>query len=194
LLGVGRRPPRAVGARRASSCLVLVLLGFWLFPAGVAADGVTMANNDLRTGWYGDQPGLSPAKVGGSTFGKLFTASVVGQVYAQPLVSAGVLLVVTEANHVYGLDPETGVAKWSRSLGTPWNASDLGCADLLPTIGVTGTPVIDASGTAYFLAKTYASGSSGPGAWDMHAVDVQTGWRRAVFRCGSRGRPRTIRA
>ncbi len=158
-----------------------VVLGLLWFAAGVAADGVTMAGNDLRTGWYGNQPGLAPVTVGGSTFGKLFSANVVGQVYAQPLVSGGVLLVVTEANHVYGLDPETGAQKWSRAVGTPWNPSDIGCGDLLPTIGVTSTPVIDASGTEYFVAKTYVSGSSGPAAWDMHAVDVQTGVEKSGF-------------
>jgi len=41
-------------------------------------------------------------------FGALFTAAVDGQVYAQPLVSSGTLVVATEKNNVYGLAAGTG--------------------------------------------------------------------------------------
>ena len=118
----------------------------------------------------------------GGTFGKLFTANVDGQVYAQPLVSQGTLLVATETNKVYGLDPATGAQKWARNVGTPFNASDIGCADLTPTIGITGTPVIDPQNNiAYFADKTYANGASGPAMWQLHAIDVATGAEQPNF-------------
>ena len=87
------------------------------------------------------------------------------------------LLVTTEDNWTYGLDPETGAVKWSRQIGTAWNAADIGCADLSPHVGVTGTPVIDStgSGTAYLAAKSYVSGTSGAARYDMHAIDLATG-------------------
>jgi hypothetical protein len=153
-------------------------------PLSLSAGGViTNASDGLRTGWYPDQAALAPDIVAGSSFTQLFSTPVDGQVYAQPLVSGGTVFVVTESNHIYALDAGTGAVQTSRALaGTPFNPQDVQCADLLPTIGVTGTPVIDAStNTAYFFAKTYASGSSGPAAWNAHAVDVVTLQERAGF-------------
>jgi outer membrane protein assembly factor BamB len=166
------------------SGIALALVALWLAcgAAGARADGVTSAGDDLRTGWYPDQSSLTQDLVTGGTFGQLFSTPVTGQVYAQPLVSNGVLFVATEGDWIYGLDPATGAVKWSRNVGTPWNASDLSCGDLAPTVGVTGTPVIDPStGTAYFFAKRYASGTSGPAAYEAHAVDVATGQERPNF-------------
>ncbi|HVW29429.1 MAG TPA: PKD domain-containing protein [Polyangiaceae bacterium] len=137
---------------------------------------VTQAADELRTGWYPNQPQLSPTVVGGSTFGKLFSTTVAGQVYAQPLLSAGTLFVATEGNNVYGLNPETGVVNWTRNLGNPVSASALGCSDLAPSLGVTSTPVIDtATNIAYVFSKQYVSGTSGAAAWYAHAIDVATG-------------------
>ena len=65
--------------------------------------------------------------------------------YAQPLLADGTLVVATEKNRVYGLDPKTGARNRREplNLGTPWNPSDIGCGDLTPSIGVTSTPVFD---------------------------------------------------
>lgn len=150
--------------------------------ASADADFATMGATALRTSWYPNQPGLSPSLVAGGTFGQLFSANVVGQVYAQPLVSQGTLLVATEGDNVYGLDPASGAQRWVRNLHTPWNPADLGCGDLTPAIGITGTPTIDpATNTGYLLAKTYRSGTSGPAAWWAHAIDVATGAERPGF-------------
>jgi hypothetical protein len=47
---------------------------------------------------------------------------------------------------------------------------------------VTGTPAIDvATGTAYMLSKTYATGGSGPAAWYAHALSLATGDERPGF-------------
>ena len=47
---------------------------------------------------------------------------------------------------------------------------------------MTGTPVVDPStGTEYLLAKTYASGTSGPAAYFAHAIDIASGAERAGF-------------
>src|SRR5450432_450693 len=141
-----------------------------------------MAADAARTGWYSNQPMLDPTTVGSPYFGQLFDATLDGQIYAQPLVAAGVVFVATETNRIYGLDPATGSTLWTRQLGTPWLPSDLNCADLLPSIGVTGTPAIDAdTGTAYLLSKTYANGTSGGAAWSAHAIDLATGGERDGF-------------
>ncbi len=148
------------------------------------ADVTTGANDNLRTGWYSDQANLSPGQVTGSNFGQLFKANVNGQVYAQPLVSQGTLLVVTETNNVYGLDPVTGAQKWTKALGTPFNAAQppISCGDLAPYVGITGTPVIDpATNIAYFTSKAYVSGTSGPATYSMYAIHVDTGQLVAGF-------------
>jgi hypothetical protein len=176
--------------RRMRAGLVLsALLGLLLLAAVAAcapALGVEITNSgdDLRTGWYPDEPSITPQLVSGGTFGQLWSAPVEGQVYGQPLLDDGTLFVATEKNKVYGLDPTTGALKWSQplSLGTPWNPNDIGCGDLTPSIGVTATPVIDpASNIAYLTHKTYVSGSSGPARWYMDAVDVATGTEEPGF-------------
>jgi len=146
--------------------------------------GITNAGDNLRTGWYPEEGSLTPSLVKGNTFGRLWTANVEGQVYAQPLLADGTLVVATEKNRVYGLDPKTGAEKWSGplNLGTPWNPSDIGCGDLTPSIGVTSTPVFDpATHTMYMTHKTYASGSSGTARWFMDAVNVATGKEQPGF-------------
>ncbi len=161
--------------------LVVLALVAGAVPAAGAALPTNAADN-LRTGWYPDQPGLAPTTVSGSNFGRLFTTNVQGQVYAQPLVWNDTLLVVTEDDHVYGLDPANGTIRWHRSdLGTPFDASDVFCGDLTPHIGITATPTIDpATGVAYFTAKSYDS-SSGRPRYDLHAIDVATGAEQPHF-------------
>jgi hypothetical protein len=167
---------------RAVSVLCTLLL---LATAGQAlGSGITNSGDDLRTGWYPDEPSITPQLVSGGTFGQLWSTPVEGQVYAQPLLDDGTLLVATEENKVYGLDPVTGALQWSQplNLGTPWNPNDIGCGDLTPSIGVTATPVIDpATNIAYMTHKTYASGSSGAALWYMDAVDVPTGVEEPGF-------------
>ena len=150
-----------------------------------AALGIGSSADDLRTGWYSTQPALAPASVSAPDFGQLFRTPLDGQIYAQPLLANGALLVVTETNHIYTLDPVTGTILYQRALEPPWNAADLGCPDLAPQVGITGTPVIDirdpGNVTAYFVTKSYQSGTSGPAVAWMHAVDIPTLAERPGF-------------
>ena len=91
------------------------------------------------------------------------------------------LLVATEANNAYGLNASTGAVLWSRSLGTPVDSGAIGCNDL-PSNGVTGTPVVDATaGTEYLMSVTYVSGTSGPAVYSLHALDITSGAERPGF-------------
>ncbi len=182
------RPAGRPGRGRARPLLaLLVLLGAVALASAaqaVAATEITNSGDNFRDGWYPEQGSLTPSLVSGGTFGQLWSANVEGQVYAQPLLAAGTLLVATEANKVYGLDPATGALKWAAplNLGTPFKAADIGCADLAPNLGVTATPVVDpATNIAYMTHKTYVSGSSGASRWYMDAVEVATGKERAGF-------------
>jgi hypothetical protein len=118
--------------------------------------------------------------VSSPSFGGQFATQLSGQIYAQPLVADGVLLVVTESNDAYGLNPVTGVIEWHDNFGTAWNPLTIDCGDITPTIGITGTPVVDsASGTAYFV--TDIAQANGTASWWMQAVNVTTGQPVAGF-------------
>jgi outer membrane protein assembly factor BamB len=168
-----RDPPRSwtLGCQGGQICyarkgraliLIVVLLGF----AGRAlASGITNSSEDLRTGWYPAETSITPELIEGGTFGREWSTPVVGQVYAQPLLDGGTLLVATEKNRVYGLDPASGAVKWSSELphGTPWNPSDIGCADLPYQGWVFG---VSTEGT---VKARWASASEGGGIWQSGA-------------------------
>ncbi len=135
--------------------------------------GATRDADNGRTGWYPDQPGLTPGLVTSGSFGQRFSTSLNGQVYGQPLVEDGQLLVVTETNYAYGLDPTTGAILWTRHFGNPVQASDLGCTDLAPDMGITSTPVVDtATNTEYVVDNQYVSGTSGASTYDVQALNL----------------------
>ncbi len=159
--------------------------------APARADEVTAAQDNLRTGWDPHEPGLSPAVLRGGTFGQLFSTAVQGQVYAQPVVAGGTVIVATENDWVYGLNAATGAVAWSRQLGAPWPASAEGCTDLTPDVGVTGTPVFDpATGTVYLVSQEVPAGADAyHPEFFMHALDAQTGAEQAGWPVPIHGAP-----
>jgi hypothetical protein len=149
--------------------------------AGPTFAEVTGAADNLRTGWYPDEPSLTPALLSGGSFQRVFKDHLQGQIYAQPLTANGTLLVVTEENWAYGLDPLTGAMRWEKQFGTAVEAGEaagatIKCTDLEPRVGITGTPVIDTEhNAAYFVSNSYISGSSGQIGWYMNAIELRTG-------------------
>ncbi len=82
-----------------------------------------------------------------------------GQLYGEPLVFGGRVLVATENDTVYALSASSGSVIWSRHLATPVPASSLPCGDISPTVGITGTPVIDpARGEIFVVADEQVNG------------------------------------
>jgi hypothetical protein len=85
-----------------------------------------------------------------------FDGNVEGPIYAQPLYwrppGAGPALVIsaTENDLVYALDADTGRIVWRTALGHPVRSSALPCGNIDP-LGITGTPVIDASRGVVYL-------------------------------------------
>lgn len=161
--------------------LVTALLFALLASASASAAVVTNANDALRTGWYPDEGSITPSLVSGPTWGQLWSAPVDGQVYGQPLLApSGTLIINTETDHVYGLDPATGAQKWTQNLAPngPWDPADIGCADIVPSRGSTATPVIDTSttpNTVYMTHKTYDNANPHNAVWWMDALRVDTG-------------------
>ena len=167
--------------------MLVVCLFFILSSVLQAQVNVTTYHNDnARTGQNIQEAILTPANVNSGQFGKLFSVSVDGWVYAQPLylsnvtISGGthnVLYVATEHDSLYAIDAGSGTIYWQISLipsgGSTVNSNtDLGCGDLVPEVGITGTPVIDpTTGTIYLVAKSKVNGSL---VQYLHAIDVGT--------------------
>ena len=101
------------------------------------------------TVYHGDPAGLGAAASSGTvdTASPAWTSPALdGELYGEPLVSAGRVFVATENDTVYALSARTGAVVWSRHLATPVPAASLPCGDITPTVGITGTPVIDPRG------------------------------------------------
>jgi hypothetical protein len=174
---------------------VIGLLGTGLIAAAVAAfpataDETTVSQNTYRTGWDQTETALSPADVASADFGQQFSAALDGQVYAQPLLADGTLIAATEKDNVYGLDPATGAVKWSYSLGPAWLASNIGCADLTPNLGITSTPVYDpATDYVYLVGKVDDGADKMHPHYYMHALNPVTGAEKPGFPVAIGGHP-----
>jgi hypothetical protein len=166
------------------------LFAFCLLSAtGVSAQTpiLTQHYDNGRTGQNTGETTLTPANVNSTTFGKIFTLGVDGYVYAQPLYVPGVniagtvhnvLYVATEHDSVWAFDADTGGTRlWTVSLiengGTTIPYNNLNTGDIVPEIGITGTPVIDnTTNTLYVVAKTLESGNY---ILRLHALDITSG-------------------
>jgi len=82
-----------------------------------------------------------------------------GQLYGEPLVSADHVFVATENDTVYALNASDGAVAWSTHLGTPVPSTSLACGNISPTVGITGTPVVDeARGEVFVVADELVGG------------------------------------
>lgn len=180
-LTIIRRPFRV--ARRAA-CATWVLGAVLCASATGQVNVPTYHNDAARSGQNLNETLLAPSNVSKSTFGKVFAVPVDGDVYAQPLVMSGiptaqgirnVLYVATEHDSVYAIDAALGTIYSQVSLippgGTTFNSSTgLTCGDLVPEVGITGTPVIDpSSNTMYVVAKATVNGTA---VQYLHALDL----------------------
>ena len=178
----------------------LLMLVAWLLtaahPAAAQLVSVTTYHNDnSRRGLNDKETILTHANVNPTQFGKLFSQRTDGYSYAQPLYLPGVSIpglgahnvvyVATEHDTIYAFDADSnqGINKlplWQRSFIDPVNGittvaskADAACSDLVPEIGITGTPVIDAqTGTMYVVVRTKENGKFFQ---RLHALDVTTG-------------------
>ena len=82
-----------------------------------------------------------------------------GALYGEPLSSAGRVFVATENDTVYALSAGNGRVAWSTHLATPVPSGSLPCGDISPTVGITGTPVLDvARGELFVVADEMING------------------------------------
>jgi outer membrane protein assembly factor BamB len=77
-------------------------------------------------------------------------------IWGQPLVLGSRVYVATVGDNIYALEASTGEVVWQKSLGTPVPSNALPCGDIVPTVGIVGTPVIDkANDVIYTVADTW---------------------------------------
>jgi len=171
------------------------ILGFAITGSAQSGVNVTTYHNDnVRSGQNLHETALTPTMVQMSTFGKLFSQPVDGQIYAQPLVLANLLIkgkgvhtvvyVATENDSVYAFDGNSNTGSnasplWQVSFVNPAKgittvpSSDLGTDAIYPQVGITGTPVIDPNNsTLYVVAATKENGAY---VQRLHALDATTG-------------------
>src|SRR5262245_19421934 len=172
--------------------LFLLTLWFNLTRADAQSRSVLTWHNDIsRTGQNLGETILTPFNVNSSQFGKVFSYKVDGQIYAQPLYvpnvsipgmgTFNVVYVATQHDTVYAFDAD------GRRLNPLWRVSFIvpsrgittistvssPCGSLKPEVGITSTPVIDAStGTIYVVAVTSDNGKP---TQRLHALDITTG-------------------
>ncbi len=152
-------------------------------------DVPTYHNDNARTGQNLNETVLTTGNVNESKFGKIFTVSVDGYVYAQPLVLSNlslpklgthnVLFVATEHDSLYAFDADSGQVLWHTTFInakkgiTTVPDSDTSCESISPEVGITGTPAIDtATNTMYVVVFTKENGSF---VQRLHAISVITG-------------------
>jgi hypothetical protein len=77
-------------------------------------------------------------------------------IWGQPLIVGARAYVATVGDDVYALEGSTGQVVWHASAGTPVPSGALPCGDVTPSVGIVGTPVIDAAtGVLYAVADTW---------------------------------------
>ena len=124
---------------------------FLSLPVGRGAVGATLPPGSLdgSGGWtvYHQDPagrGVAPTVTSVDTSSPVWTSPTLdGQLYGEPLVSGARVYVATENDTVYALSAATGAVEWSTHLARPVPSNELPCGDIQPTVGITGTPVID---------------------------------------------------
>ncbi len=175
--------------------------------------GMYTYHNDLaRDGANSHEYALTTANVNTASFGKLFSCSVDGAIYGQPLWVAGVMVngaqhnvvfVATEHDSLFAFDADAGpcATLWTVSLidaahgglggettvpaGPTGNLVGVGYGDITPEVGVTGTPVIDPGTSTLYVVSKSMNSSQTLFYQRLHAIDLATGNEKA-------GSPATI--
>ena len=158
---------------------------------GGSLNGVLRYKGDLQgTGANLGETQLTPANVNSNNFGRLMKRGLDGVIFAEPLYVAGlniaggthnVVYLATEHDKVYALDADTLAQLWvtdftNAAAGITYVANSnngKGRTGIGPSVGITGTPVIDPStNTMYVSAMTDENGVI---KHHLHAIDITTG-------------------
>lgn len=194
------RPVRRRVSRRRRSLRLEQLETRLLLSANVTsyhpAIPATNPASSIGAGVNSNETVLTPANVNSTTFGKLFSTTVDGQVYAQPLymenvsITTGanqgthnVVFVATQHDSLYAIDANTGVVLWQDALLTPEHggtvtsvpSSALGSGDISPEVGITATPAIDAATNTIFVENKSQEVASDGTHYEHHLYAINIG-------------------
>jgi hypothetical protein len=177
-------------AKSVATAVAFVITCFGSATSQVFNGVLTQHNDNARSGQNLNETTLTPQNVSAATFGKVFSYSVDGQVYAQPLYvpnlsipsmgTHNVVFVATENDSVYALDADglSPTPLWHDSFINPAQGitaipcSNTGCV-VFPMRGITSTPVIDPNtDTMYLITRTVSKGQYFQ---TLHAIDITTG-------------------
>ncbi len=155
---------------------------------------LTWRNDNSRSGVNSQELALAPATVSPSTFGKLFSCPIDGYAYAQPLYvpnlaipgkgTHNVIFVATEKDSVFAFDADANpcVQLWQTSLIPAGSQAietpnfEITNTDIVPFVGITGTPVIGLSTSAlYVVAATQTIALNPNYSQQLYALDLATG-------------------
>ncbi len=165
-----------------------ILLVPFISAIAFAQVNVLNVNYDThQTGANLQETSLTP-QMKWSTFGKVGAYPVDGQVYAQPLYVAGVamggatynvLYVATMHNSIYAFNadaPQSANPLWQVNLGPTVPSGLFNFTDILPEVGILGTPAIDANAQVlYVVADTLPSAAAGNPVFQLHALSLVDG-------------------
>lgn len=163
--------------RTAAVVLACLLVGWFGETPALAANW--QSTNATRASWtvyHGDPGGDGTAASVTSVDlnSRAWTSpSLDGQIYGEPLDWDGRVYVASENDTVYALSASTGKMGWSTHLGTPVPSSALPCGNISPTVGITGTPVVDTARSEIFLVADELIG--GLPAHELIGLDASTG-------------------
>ncbi len=143
--GVSAGPASAAPAAARAAVAATGFGSNWtVYHQNAAGSGVDPANTDLSS--------VTPAWT---------SPTLDGQIYGEPLVEDGRVIVATENNTVYALAANSGGILWQTHIATAASAAELPCGDIGPTVGITSTPVIDPGRNEVFVVADEQVGAKG---------------------------------
>jgi len=186
--------------KRSHACVVLCLFTCLVLSSAAQVAVTTYQNDNYRSGTNTQETTLTLNNVNASQFGRKAVFNVTGYVYAQPLYVPNVningtlhnvVYIATEHDQVYAFDVNSGQQLWSKNLlissgaliqVNPISSNDVYCTDVVPEIGITGTPVIDVANHEMFLianTKEYNAVTQTTTFFQtIYALDIRTGGLR----------------
>jgi hypothetical protein len=166
-----------VVAKRAAPVFAALSLSLFVGVASGAIPGWTTYRHDA------ERSGIDPESTSPLPPSQTWqTSTLDGNIYTEPLVYGSHVYVATENDTIYSLDAATGAVTWEAHLATPVPSSQLPCGDIAPTVGITGTPVIDpATKTIYAVTDTWDGTHAGSIRHMLVALELSTGAMRPGF-------------
>ncbi len=177
----GRRRTAPVATRLGVALLVVGAVGAGISGAALSpsASATPVAHTVFGSSWPvyhhdGLGSGVDPTNTDLSPAAAAWTSTALdGEVYGEPLVEAGRVIVATENDTIYELAANTGAVLWSTHVGTAVPSGNLPCTNISPTVGITGTPVIDPARDEVFAVTDEAAGAGAQ--HFLVGVDLYTG-------------------